>query len=242
MGERASMAALGRSQGNELPLEDIANPLIVSALSAVVSAWNYLRADPSHSMDILTDDEAHITYQVAEVLEHIRRGRLGPRGAFNESNFETPTTAEELKNYDGSTLAKRPDIVIRPRKSPPGTVYSRYWALFFEAKIIADTKLLRYGSDGIVRFVKGDYAWAIRQGFMLGYIRENRWDAESGLATLFKKKAKGVGVWSPKHNRVDSWAPNSQVHTCQTVHRRNWKYPEQNSNPGDIHLIHLWLK
>ncbi len=73
-------------------------------------------------------------------------------------------------SFDGSHLEKRPDLSISLYGQP------RDFPLVVEAKILDGTSsrtVASYcGDRGLLRFVKGEYAWASSEAFMLAYVRD----------------------------------------------------------------------
>jgi hypothetical protein len=66
---------------------------------------------------------------------------------------------------------------------------------------------------GLIRFIRGDYAWAMQSAMMLGY----------AAAT---------------HSIADATAPE----VVTTSHQRNFQYVEIAKAAGPISIRHLWLK
>ena len=141
-------------------------------------------------------------------------------------------------SFDGSHLEKRPDLSIylsdRTRRFP----------LVVEAKIVdaAHAKTVAsYCDRGLLRFVEGEYAWANREAFMIGYVR----DKSSIDAKLIPFLA-NANVLNPAKYLVEEYAVDvgpAAVEFAYTRHGRNFVYSRQvpPNSPGAILVWHLWL-
>lgn len=145
---------------------------------------------------------------------------------------------KESINFDGSHLEKRPDLSIylsdRTRRFP----------FVVETKILDapnGRKVASYCKDGLLRFVKGEYAWGSQEAMMIGYIR----DGSSIKSELKKFLMKDMNLKSPKfrvkklpiHTRPGGWD------FAYTQHDRAFVYNNQTppNSPGLISVWHLWL-
>jgi len=126
---------------------------------------------------------------------------------------------------------------------------STYDAVFAECKIVGPgPKNMRwYVSGGLIKFVNGDYAWAMPDAMMIGYVRTSQQLPEP-LTDYFKKKTKGE-FNSTVYNLLGAPIMCSQSNTrtvyrvCRTEHTRQWGYPlDGKRKPGNITIRHLWLE
>ena len=142
----------------------------------------------------------------------------------------------ESISFDGSHLEKRPDLSIvlsgRDRRFP----------LVAEAKILdaaASKTAAQYCRDGIRRFVEGEYAWAGREAFMIGYVR----DGSSTDTTLGGFLARDSHSQRYRVESLPVAVGASSADLAHTRHGRDFLYggqPAPNS-PGPISVWHLWL-
>jgi hypothetical protein len=99
---------------------------------------------------------------------------------------------KESVGYDGKRIELRPDLNVFL------TGHHRSFPLIVECKIIDRRRgktvsmytVSMYLDDGLSRFLNGDYAWAMREGVLLAYVR----DASRADATLAPIMAEGGGV------------------------------------------------
>lgn len=136
--------------------------------------------------------------------------------AFTDVAFESPVRGGEVEDLTGARKEKRPDVTLRPTGNPGHS--KEFWALFIECKIVdGDHPVTLYFSKGLRRFIDGTYAWAVRQGMMLAYVRDGG-DLHARVEERLKKK-----------KRAWSWQPPTQAplgSTCtETVHGRAGRDP-----------------
>jgi len=94
------------------------------------------------------------------------------------------------------------------------------WAWFVECKIIDGAASLRlYQTQGIARFLSGEYAAGMPTAAMIGYCR----DGTSAVDVLPLEFGTGLGT--------ADFLPG----TCLSIHRR------RNPPGGVIGITHLWL-
>ncbi len=193
---------------------------------AISKAWQKI---PTKSLTKLSEDK--ITVKLQAALNRLMGSEEEP--GFNCCRFQTITRGEDLCNYNGRSINKQPDLVIRriERKAGIDTIQD---ALFIECKIIDRNKTsLQYIEEGMYRFVCGDYAWAMPHAMMLGYVKNNR-QLPQDLQASFRRS---------RNNTVRSCCPkrySTFLCMCCTVHGRGFKHDEY-GDPGDIQLFHIWL-
>lgn len=221
----------------EIPHEDLPRPIKAVILRAISDAWSDVRARVGE--DLATSKETDLTAALKHHLNRIREEEDPPSG-FRGSLFEVVATDSTIPAYDGSSLEKRPDLIFRfiAHGSVP---FSEHKALFVECKPVGPGHPISvYGKKGLVRFVKGEYAWAMPSAMMIGYARGGR----SVPKTLRPHLKKHQGEDDPYRTlsmprRAAAPLPEG---TYVTEHDRPWLYQETERSPGRIALLHLWLK
>jgi hypothetical protein len=143
-------------------------------------------------------------------------------------------------DYLGRALKFRPDLTFRRAHTDVG-VSPINSSLFIEAKLIEQGKSMgNYCGDGLIRFVNGTYAWAMPQAMMLGYVRNTGQTLPDSLAKHFERRGKRALYQltnGPAAFSLSRFSSRSHI----TVHDRAWKYPETDSSPGPISVLHIWL-
>ena len=223
----------------ELPLPAMEIRHVLAIESAIRYAWRALLS--SNSAKILREgDEKYVTIELIRVLEEIRLNGVCP--PFDEKNFGRVSRGEEFISFNGASVEKRPDITFSLKARRPGvrTSLAFYDRLFAECKILNDkgANIGLYAENGIGRFIRGEYAWAMPHSLMLGYLRTSvglpeTLDDHLQRSTNLQKLSVASLPQQCRGNRQEPFI-------YQTAHRRDWKYRTGNS-PGNITIRHLWL-
>ena len=141
----------------------------------------------------------------------------------------------EVRNFDGKKTSKKPDMVAFLADRP--NVKRSQDGIFVECKPVdaAHSLLSDYCDAGVVRFVVGDYAWAMTEALMVGYNTVH--DKPSvALSTPFKQRAKVVQA---SGKLLDCRASPHKPVVAMTRHKRTFRVNGQ--RVPEIALRHLWL-
>lgn len=220
-------------------------PLAISpnVLSVVIhalnEAWAIICADPAMHLAPPTKgnpEEDRYTDALCEILSYWLGGYDNPINGFTSDVFGAVERGVNLSNYDLSVINKQPDMVIRLANSP--LVQTRHYVgIFAEAKVVSmKTSLTRYTQDGMARFVRGDYAWAMQDGVMIAY-RKRPLRALSTLDAPMKSDT--TLLVTPENNEHLIQAGLPIPAGAKSSHYRQWHYKD-GSVPGTIRLWHLW--
>jgi hypothetical protein len=99
-----------------------------------------------------------------------------------------------------------------------------------------------YCDAGLIRFVRGDYAWAMQNAMMIGYAREGY----SLNPKLSEALASNRKVPIPLCSGLEGCPRTSASAFAEQVviskHQRTFTYVETNLPAGIIVIRHLWLK
>lgn len=166
--------------------------------------------------------------------------------------FEKPRRGSEKENYNGTKISKKPDLLFQRLGNPAGVMDTRQDAWFCECKILeAKSKhtLKEYIEDGLMRFVEGDYAWAMPSAQMIGYARHiavKDFRPTNQLSEYFTKTetktgktyAALTGLITEKTQMLRA-AGTPPIHA--TTHVRSFPLRD-NGTPGPITLRHLWFQ
>lgn len=212
----------------ELPLAalDVEHLRVISEV--MVDAWRELLA--TQAAIITTGTEVEVSALLVTKLNAL----LDTHPLWAQL-VRTVTRGSETISYDGSHLEKRPDLSIHLTGRNPS------FPLTIECKIVdaAGKKGVDvYCKSGLKRFLNGDYAWAAREAFMLGYVRDNS-SISVSLSPLLAKTEKqnpfGVEL-APEQVTIDG------SDCAQSRHGREFKYlVPADKNPGPIGIWHLWM-
>ncbi len=157
---------------------------------------------------------------------------------FSAAVFGAPIRGQEIEDYSGLYIEKRPDLTFPRLSARPAINHN---ALFYECKILGRGRTLDdYIGEGVARFENGNYAWAMPQAGMIAYVAEAIWEGH-GCEAL-------SGRWTHATNA----APHCPVVPTEedlsslpviaiSIHAR--KFILRNGEvPGNITLRHIWLQ
>jgi hypothetical protein len=159
------------------------------------------------------------------------------------SQFETPVREGNVRSFDGKHLDCQPDLTFRPLRGYIETGNTVPTAIFIECKPIdkAHPVASTYCRAGLIRFVNGDYAWAVDRAMMLAYVR-NVCALPKGLSSCLENAK--LALEMNLQGRLETISPtaNGDV-VCQSRHDRNFCLPDlgRRKPVGLITVHHLWL-
>jgi hypothetical protein len=227
----------------DLPHPALGLPVILFLRRVLLRAFEKLR---DRGFPLATEREDRVTEQLFNVLENDLR-QTGEIAGFNPTFYDRVVRHAEVTNYNEQKLAKTPDLSFKLRYAgeEPRPVVSSHDALFVECKPVdADHAAgSAYCDDGLIRFVNGDYAWAMQDAMMLAYVRNDRTIAKHltpAMAVPSRQASLGiVGEIEvcPGHAAA-ACAVAEAVHV--TRHRRDFRWPDGKGLATDITVYHLW--
>lgn len=157
-----------------LPHPRLGLPVILLIRRVLIRALELLRQQQFRLADA-TEDE--VTAALRSIIENDLR-EAGCIAGFNKRTYEPVVRQGQWANYNGAVLTKTPDMCFKLRhdESEPRPVIPEFDALFVECKPVDATHPAgsKYCDDGLIRFVRGDYAWAVQEGMMLAFARDGR--------------------------------------------------------------------
>jgi hypothetical protein len=217
------IAELTRSR--VLPLEPIPDVYLEFIADCLLREWRELVR--THGAAMLSD-EVEANALMCSRLKNLE----GPLWEDLVSGVER----SEVISYDGSHLEKKPDLSLsltRPR-SP--------FNLEVECKLInhPNSKTVGlYAEKGLTRFLRGEYAWARREAFMLAYV----WDGSS-IADRLTPFFEGHQRSEPDPYGTEQLPAlvGNRTDLARSTHTRSFSYPLHSSSPGPIVIWHLWLE
>lgn len=226
---------------DHLPFPALSTIQIRAAVEAFRLAWGEFVAAPQHHgiTNIHTANETALSDALLSIMATIHNSHPPHLQVFS-SEFQTPVSDESTRNFDGSKLITKIDFCFRPKINPFPGRDPRYYGLFVEAKPVIQGSIANAMRNGLRKFCIGDYAWGMTHGVMISYVRPTNQDLMSALTNYFERRRVEFGVveapiYWPKDRH--------QQRICATRHERNWTYPGSNGrSPGDIEILHLWLR
>jgi hypothetical protein len=226
-----------------LPHPRLALPVILLIRRVLLRAFELLR-EQKYNLAAASEDQ--VTAALRSTIENDLR-QSGEVSGFNKRNFETVIRQGQCANYDGTRLTKAPDLFFKLRddESEPRPVLSEHEGLFIEAKPVDSTHPVgsKYCDDGVIRFVRGDYSWAMQEAMMLAYARDGRTIAGHLIPAMTEaaRKTSLATIRVPEGCLATAAAacPEAEaVHISE--HRRDFPWPDGKGPATNISVYHLW--
>jgi hypothetical protein len=206
---------------------------------AIKHAWQEIEADPNKHLvpkGPAAPEEDVYTDAICNMLDYMLAEDDPIVEGFTSDTFQTVCRGEGLPNYSGSNLNKQPDLIIRLANSPLAET-RRLVGVFIESKIVTMAKpITKYTTEGLARFVIGDYGWTMQAGMMLAY-QKDKHRAVTCLEAQLSTEAElnSLGTSGVHLECRPEYAPITGV----SSHKRMWNYKNGDA-PGIIRVWHIW--
>lgn len=216
------------TRGLELPLAAIDDVYLHIIAGGVVQAFKDIRDSAPRA--VATGNEAEVT-----ALLEARLNRMIEEDKVWRQLVISVVRGKESLSFDGSHLEKRPDLSIHL------SARALRFPLIAEAKIIDATRGENlYCSQGVRRFLNGEYGWGGREAFIIAYVRDG-----TEIATrLGPYLAQPVQATSYGVEDAPTSLGSGICDAARSRHSRSFLYahtmPPANA-PGGIALWHLWV-
>lgn len=235
--------ALGLSRviREELPHPPLSLAYVLIVEAAIEMAWQILREKPRPGFDLSSAVEDVVTQELCEVLcnEVFAKGLVE---GFERDAFDVPDREPKVRNFNREHLDKMPDLLIRLVDRPDVALLDQD-GLFIECKPVdADhTAGKHYCDRGLIRFVIGDYAWAMTEAMMIGYVNEG-YRITPKLQDALRKRAEEITTLNFPTPCPESKAGpfGEPAHTSE--HARTFRYVETDRQAPPVTIRHLWLR
>jgi len=225
-----------------LPHPPLGLPVIFVIRRAIIRALEILRKRSDCPIASASEDE--ITIALRAVLENDLR-QTGEVDGFNREIFEKVERQHRVTNYDGVLISKEPDMKFTIRDDLRRSIISTEDGLFVECKPVDGKHApgTHYCDRGIQRFVDGDYAWAMQEAMMLGYVQGGRTIARDLLPAMQKEsrrqKLKTVDLPRPVSEQGGSeQTAGDSLHASR--HRRGFSWRHGKGDASPITVYHSW--
>ncbi|MDO9452249.1 MAG: hypothetical protein Q7J29_05255 [Stagnimonas sp.] len=226
-----------------LPHPRLGLPVILLIRRVLLRAFELLR-EQKYNLSEASEDQ--VTAALRSTIENNLR-QSGEVQGFNKRRFETVIRQGQWANYDGTRLTKAPDLFFKLRddESEPQPVLSEFDGLFIEAKPVDSTHPAgsKYCDDGLIRFVRGDYAWAMQEAMMLAYSR----DARTIAGHLVSAMSEATRIDSLDTIQLPEVCLMPAAAACPeaeavhiSLHRRTFRWLDGKGPATDIAVYHLW--
>jgi len=222
------------TQGIEftLPHPPIPQRTVLLVCRVIRRAWQLLVENPPTGFLLHSANEDDITLELVDIIEN-RLRKSGEVDGFDYARFGKVEREPKISNFDKKHPDKMPDIFF-DLKREQYPILSNQDGLFVECKPI-DRKhpiLSYYCNLGLVRFVNGDYAWAMQDALMVGYVKGH---------FSFEKLASVLGDGKSAILKTNSHFEVDEYSIYRSSHTREFEWPESRGQACRISVAHLWL-
>jgi hypothetical protein len=223
------------TQGIEftLPHPQIPQRTILLLCKVIKRAWQLLEEYPPDKFSLKSADEDTITQMLVEVIEN-RLRKNGEVDGFDHVRFGRVTRDSKITNFNKYHPDKMPDIFF-DLKRDQYPILSEQDGLFVECKPI-DSKhpiVSCYCEKGLIRFVNGDYAWAMQDALMVGYIKGHY--SFINLSSVLDDYKKCATLKIIHHSKID------ECTIYRSRHKREFEWTDSRGPACPIFVSHLWL-
>lgn len=224
-----------------VPHSPLGERWLLVAHAAVTAAFTIIR---ERGFDLRNSGENAITNQLEGVLRNDLLNR-GTVEGFDRQFFGPVTRGSEVENYNGEKISKKPDLVFHLQRE------NAHWdqrqdAIFAECKPVdrdhsLSANYCAVGTDrvGVERFVIGDYAWAMHEAMMIGYVR-GAFRIHPDLATSLADSQRHELLGSPTSPTPLFCAQDGTEALHQTRHLRRFEWKQTGQPATPITLYHSW--
>lgn len=225
-----------------VPHDRIGIRWVLVAHLAIVRAFEIIREEDWPLGSRLEND---VTVKLENVLNNLVLNRGEVMGF--DKGFFGKVRRVEIVNHDGTKKSKKPDLCFDLQREDRTDWDQLQDALFAECKPVdkkhrLDNHYCAVEKDctGIERFVIGDYAWAMEEALMIGYVRDG-FSIQPHLRESLKSDSKKIKLGTPSPLRAieakDSKGGVSTVY--HSDHKRAFVW--RDGRPATpITLYHSW--
>jgi len=218
-------------------------PVILLLRRVLLKAFEKLR---DRGFPLASEREDRITEQLFNVIENDLR-QTGEVSGFNSTLYDRVVRHAEVTNYNGEKLAKTPDLsfIFHHAALAALSAVSPHDALFVECKPVDanHTAGSAYCDDGLIRFVNGDYAWAMQEAMMLAYARNGR-NIAGHLAPAMAESSRELSLAVIQQLQPCAETGAAACEGAEAVylskHRRGFEWPDGKGPATDVSVFHLW--
>ena len=228
--------------------EELPHPPISIAVHLVIEqalrkAWELMLSKPRENFDLAAAVEDDITFELHRRLkDEVLKYGLVP--GFNRQVLGDVVREPKVDNYDQSSLDKMPDLLVLFASEYRPTVFRPSQdGVFIECKPVDSVHPAGkvYCDKGVIRFISGEYAWAMTSAMMVAYAHPG-YAINLKLAEALAARAKSMPIKSPPAPCARSTAYDIAEVVHVTQHERAFIYPANGMAAPPIALRHLWLR
>ncbi len=216
-----------------LPHPQIPERTILLLCKVIKRAWQLLEEMSPSDFILQSADEDTITQVLVDEIIESRLRKSGEVDGFNCALFGKVIREPKITNFDKKHPDKMPDIFFDLKRDRL-PILSNQDGLFVECKPVDRKHHIWscYCKKGLIRFINGDYAWAMQDALMVGYVKAPY--SFKKLASVFNDKKSAV-LNTTNHSEVDEYA------IYRSSHKREFNWLKGRGQACPIVISHLWL-
>ncbi len=220
-----------------LPHPHLPEGFILIAEAALREAWSRLcHKCRATGVDLANAKEDQITASLYQLLEELRVTEPPPVPGFSNDRFGSIVREGNIPDSRNDSIDLQPDLVFRSAHLRIGVDprTNGYDGLFVECKPVDSSHPVVgcYCEKGLVKFVDGRYAWAMREAMMAAYVFNDTFPGIALSKALLPMKA-AYGLKSGPSPCQFAASPNY----CETVHDRL----RSGETAVPIRIRHVWM-
>jgi hypothetical protein len=234
----AKRLSVGVPPTNSYPHPPFPDAVLRAVVSAIRRAWMPIAEDERKrgTEKVTREKERHLNNELRkELFALILLWRTQDASA--PDMFEMPVVDGAMEDYLGKRLQSSPDLTIRLRDVRPLAANPLFDAIFIECKRVREGSNLGPYTKGMKRFLDGQYAWAVPQAVMIGYLETGQ-VLPDHLEERIRRNGDGMQVVAYSNNQAVR--SSGKRYLAYTRHERTWTHRNGDA-PGNIELLHLWL-
>jgi len=230
------------NEGIQLPHPPLSLRVHLVVESAICAAWELMMNRGRTGFDLQTANEDTVTHELYERLydEVFDKGVVD---GFDREVFASMRREPKVRNFNGRNPDKMPDLLVEFIDRPAGVMNSQH-GLFIECKPVDRQHPAgsAYCDEGLIRFVRGDYAWAMQSAMMVGYARKGYSLVPKLSEALADNRKEPIPTFFGPESCPRTRATHYAEQVAVSKHERTFSYVETNTPAGVIVIRHLWLR
>lgn len=225
----------------DLPHKPIPMAIHLIVEDALRASWDKLRKKPPAGFQLGTAHEDVVTHELLKIL-HGEVFDSDEVSGFNREYFVPPVREAKLENFNGTRRDLMPDLLIGMQGRPKAKIPWQDF-LFIECKPVDRRHPAgsAYCDAGLIRFVRGDYAWTMTSALMIGYASKD-YSISPKLTDALKERSAEISTVS--HPQPCGYSRQTAISeaTHLSKHSRTFSYVQTGIGAPTITVRHLWLK
>lgn len=231
---------LGVDATDELPHPPIPLSVFLVVEEALRKTWELMLTQPAGKFDLATALEDQITFELHRRLKNeVLKKRLVP--GFDREIFGDVVREPKVDSYNQASIDKMPDLFVTLAGRPTALLPTQD-AIFIECKPVDPQHPAGgdYCDKGLIRYVRGDYAWAVTSALMVAYCRSG-YSITPKLIEALNQRPKTIPTTSAPMCCAKSKASHFAEAVHISGHKRLFTYLQTGNPAPPIVIRHLWL-